>query len=89
MHIMVKYRETAAFGEITMNKHKFPESKLTMIVSVCVMKDPTAKSKSKVSFSFTSKILQKVTYKTLCTIWYYLYNLKHVKNTHGEVLILC
>ena len=23
-----------------------------------------------------------------CTIWYYLYNLQNVKNTHGEVLIL-
>ena len=23
-----------------------------------------------------------------CAIWYYLYNLKNVKNTHGEVLIL-
>ena len=23
-----------------------------------------------------------------CTIWYYLYNLKNVKNTHGGVLIL-
>ena len=23
-----------------------------------------------------------------CTFWYYLYNLKHVKNTHGGVLIL-
>ena len=23
-----------------------------------------------------------------CTIWYYLYNLKNVKNTHGSVLIL-
>ena len=23
-----------------------------------------------------------------CTIWYHLYNLKNVKNTHGRVLIL-
>ena len=23
-----------------------------------------------------------------CAIWYHLYNLKNVKNTHGEVLIL-
>ena len=23
----------------------------------------------------------------LCAIWYHLYNLKHVKNTHGEVLL--
>ena len=23
-----------------------------------------------------------------CTIWYHLYNLKNVKNTHGEVLVL-
>ena len=23
-----------------------------------------------------------------CTIWYHLYNLKNVKNNHGEVLIL-
>ena len=23
-----------------------------------------------------------------CAIWYYLYNLKNVKNTHGGVLIL-
>ena len=24
----------------------------------------------------------------LCTIWYHLYNLKNVKNTHGGVLLL-
>ena len=23
-----------------------------------------------------------------CTIWYHLYNLKNVKNTHGGVLLL-
>ena len=23
-----------------------------------------------------------------CAIWYHLYNLKNMKNTHGEVLIL-
>ena len=23
-----------------------------------------------------------------CVIWYHLYNLKNVKNTHGEVLLL-
>ena len=23
-----------------------------------------------------------------CAIWYHLYNVKNVKNTHGEVLIL-
>ena len=23
-----------------------------------------------------------------CAIWYHLYNLKNVKNTHGEVLLL-
>ena len=28
------------------------------------------------------------TYVMRCTIWYHLYNLKIVKNTHGEVLIL-
>ena len=26
--------------------------------------------------------------KTLCAIWYHLYNLKNVKNTHGEMLLL-
>ena len=24
-------------------------------------------------------------YEALCAIWYYLHNLKHVKNTHGGV----
>ena len=24
----------------------------------------------------------------LCAIWYHLYNLKNVKNTHGEVILL-
>ena len=23
-----------------------------------------------------------------CAIWYHLYNLKNVKNTHGEILLL-
>ena len=27
-------------------------------------------------------------YVMLCAIWYHLYNLKNVKNTHGEVLLL-
>ena len=27
-------------------------------------------------------------YETLCTIWYYFYNLKNVKNTHEGVLLL-
>ena len=27
-------------------------------------------------------------YVMCCTIWYHLYNLKNVKNTHGGVLIL-
>ena len=26
--------------------------------------------------------------ETLCAIWYHLYNLKNVKNTHGGMLIL-
>ena len=26
--------------------------------------------------------------KTLCAIWYHLYNLQNVKNTHGKVLLL-
>ena len=29
-----------------------------------------------------------LSYVILCAIWYYLYNLKNVKNTHGGVLIL-
>ena len=27
------------------------------------------------------------TYKTLCAIWYHLYNLKNLKNTHERVLL--
>ena len=30
----------------------------------------------------------KLIYVVRCTIWYHLYNLKNVKNTHGEVLVL-
>ena len=30
-----------------------------------------------------------VTYVVRYAIWYHLYNLKNVKNTHGGVLILC
>ena len=28
------------------------------------------------------------THETLCAVWYYLYNLKNVKKTHGEMLLL-
>ena len=28
------------------------------------------------------------TYEKLCTIWYHLYNLKNVKNTHEGVILL-
>ena len=31
---------------------------------------------------------QQISYVMRCTIWYHLYNLKNVKNTHGGVLIL-
>ena len=27
-------------------------------------------------------------YETLCAIWYHLYNLRNMKNTHGGVLLL-
>ena len=29
---------------------------------------------------------EKISYVMLCVIWYHLYNLKNVKNTHGGVL---
>ena len=29
-----------------------------------------------------------ILYVVRCAIWYHLYNLKNVKNTHGGVLIL-
>ena len=32
--------------------------------------------------------LKSITNLMLCTIWYHLYNLKNVKNTHGGVLLL-
>ena len=32
--------------------------------------------------------LSSQTFVMLCTIWYHLYNLKNVKNTHGGVLVL-
>ena len=35
------------------------------------------------TLKFTLKL-----YVMRCAIWYHLYNLKHVKNTHGGVLIL-
>ena len=33
-------------------------------------------------------VYKKVFYVMFCTIWYYLYNFKNVKNTHGGVLLL-
>ena len=30
----------------------------------------------------------EIIHATLCAIWYYLYNLKNVKNTHEGVLLL-
>ena len=33
-------------------------------------------------------LFKKCLYETLCAIYYHLYNLKIVKNTHGRVLIL-
>ena len=30
----------------------------------------------------------RLSYVMLCAIWYHLYNLKNVKNTHGGVLLL-
>ena len=45
---------------------------------------------------YKNQNLQKSSFKThnmiqilmLCAIWYHLYNLKNVKNTHGKVLLL-
>ena len=34
------------------------------------------------------KLCGKRLYVMRCAIWYHLYNLKNVKNTHGGVLIL-
>ena len=31
---------------------------------------------------------EQISYETLCAIWYHLYNLKNVKNTHGGALLL-
>ena len=33
-------------------------------------------------------ILSGIVYVMYCAIWYHLYNLKYVKNTHGGVLLL-
>ena len=35
-----------------------------------------------------SRITFKSSYVKICAIWYHLYNLKSVKNTHGGVLLL-
>ena len=45
------------------------------------------------AFNFKQEILHILTiavraYGMRCAIWYHLYNLKNVKNTHGGVLIL-
>ena len=40
-------------------------------------------------FKETGAIMStQVIYVVRCAIWYHLYNLKNVKDTHGEVLIL-
>ena len=40
------------------------------------------------SDAYTKKKRTAKTFVMLCAIWYHLYNLKNVKNTHGGVLIL-
>ena len=39
-------------------------------------------------YLFSQKPREALKYEKLCVIWYYLYNLKNVKNTHGGVLLL-
>ena len=39
-------------------------------------------------YRFVTTKLDKYIFETLCAIWYQLYNLKTVKNTHGGVLLL-
>ena len=34
------------------------------------------------------QVVQSVLQETFCAIWYDLYSLKNVKNTHGEVILL-
>ena len=42
---------------------------------------------SAIIYSVQHPIVNKV-YEMLCVIWYHLYNLKNIKNTHGGVLLL-
>ena len=40
------------------------------------------------SKSWVAGRMNVIKYAMFCTIWYHLYNLKNVKNTHGGVLLL-
>ena len=38
--------------------------------------------------NFSKMQSHSIIFETLCEIWYYLYNLKNVKNTHGGEILL-
>ena len=44
--------------------------------------------KSKLVVNNDAPLIMRLSYVVRCAIWYYLYNLKNVKNTHGRVLVL-
>ena len=64
---------------LNMNFHSFH---LCFIVSCCFC-NKLVFCETPIRVKFISWI-----YERLCVIWYHLYNLRNVKNTHGEVLRL-
>ena len=60
---------------------------MTMIVGDIInILVPSRPSKTKVSLIAIKTL--SIADVMFCAIWYYLYNLKNVKNTHGGMLLL-
>ena len=62
-------------------EHTFSQNFLTQFVTVAMMVNP-------LSTTFSTAQISIYHYVKRCAIWYHLYNLKNVKNTHGGVLLL-
>ena len=61
-----------------------------------VIRMKTYKNKLYIRKTFNHEMLRtasqfscyNIIYETLCVIWYHLYNLKNVKNTHRSVILI-
>ena len=80
------------FGQHGYLKHNSFTESITEQLSILELFNPLSANSHKIvkhtQTIFCKKLNIRVLNVVRCAIWYHLYNLKNVKNTHGGLLIL-